>query len=115
ILVRDVSDTDPYGRLLRNIYLQDGTFVNAALIEQGFAHVVIFPPDVSHHPLLLALQDEAREAGVGLWAPEEEADGRATPTNASAADLPDGEEARVNRIIDGDTIDVWLDGDIYRV
>jgi endonuclease YncB( thermonuclease family) len=66
-LVKDVSETDEFGRLLRYIYLSDGTFVNAELIRQGMAQVVTFPPDVAMTDYLTALQEEAREAERGLW------------------------------------------------
>jgi micrococcal nuclease len=71
ILVKDVSETDEFGRLLRYIYLQDGTFVNAELIRQGMARVVTFPPDVAMVDYLTAVQQEAREAERGLWAESE--------------------------------------------
>lgn len=67
IMVRDVSETDKYGRLLRYIYLADGTFVNAELISQGYGRVVTFPPDVAKTESLTKLQREAREAQRGLW------------------------------------------------
>jgi endonuclease YncB( thermonuclease family) len=67
ILVRDVSETDQYGRLLRYIYLEDGTFVNAELMRQGVARLVTFPPDVAQQDYFLQLQQEARNAGIGLW------------------------------------------------
>jgi micrococcal nuclease len=68
ILVKDVSETDRYGRLLRYVYLQDGTFVNAELVRLGYAQIATHPPDVRHQELFLQLQQEARDAGVGLWA-----------------------------------------------
>lgn len=67
ILVRDVSDTDQYGRLLRYVYLPDGTFVNAALISNGWARLVTFPPDVAQTDNFRVLQEEARELGFGMW------------------------------------------------
>jgi micrococcal nuclease len=66
-LEKDVSETDRYDRLLRYVYLQDGTMVNAALVCQGFAQVATFPPDVKYQETFLQLQREAREAGRGLW------------------------------------------------
>ena len=66
-LVRDVSETDQYGRLLRYVYLSDGTFVNAAIIRQGMGRLVTFPPDVAQTENLKGLQAEARQAGAGLW------------------------------------------------
>lgn len=68
LLVKDVSETDRYGRLLRYVYLTDGTFVNAELVRLGFAQIATFPPDVRHQALFQQLQQEAREAGRGLWA-----------------------------------------------
>lgn len=66
-LVKDVSETDRYGRLLRYVYLSDGTFVNAELVRQGYAQIATFPPDVANQELFVQLQQEAREAGRGLW------------------------------------------------
>jgi len=68
ILVQDVSDTDQFGRLLRYVYLTDGTFVNAELVRQGYARQATFPPDVAHADTFNQLEQEAREAGAGLWA-----------------------------------------------
>ena len=69
ILEKDVSETDRYGRLLRYVYLEDGTFVNAELVRLGYAQVATYPPDVKYQDVFLQLQTEAREAGRGLWAP----------------------------------------------
>ncbi len=81
-LEKDISETDRYGRLLRYVFLEDGTFVNAELVRRGFAQVVTYPPDVKYHDLFLAMQQEAREAGRGLWgAPP---DGTGTPAPATA-------------------------------
>ncbi len=63
----DVQQLDRYGRTLAYIYLEDGTFVNAWLVEHGYAMVMTFPPNVKHQDLFLKLQREAREAGRGLW------------------------------------------------
>ena len=67
ILVRDVSDTDQYGRLLRYVYLLDGTFVNGEMIRNGMARLVTFPPDVAQTDYLRGLQAEAKEAAAGMW------------------------------------------------
>jgi len=68
-LEKDVSETDEYGRLLRYVFLADGTFVNAELVRLGYAQVDTVPPDVRYQSLLLEAQREAREAERGLWAP----------------------------------------------
>jgi micrococcal nuclease len=66
-LVRDVSETDRYGRLLRYVYV-GRTFVNAALVTEGFANAATFPPDVAHAREFVALERVARAARRGLWA-----------------------------------------------
>ncbi len=63
----DVQEQDRYGRLLAYVFLKDGTFVNAWLVENGYAMVMTVPPNVKHQELFLKLQREAREAGRGLW------------------------------------------------
>lgn len=70
VLERDVSERDQYGRLLRNIWVErDGawTFVNLALVAEGYARVSTYPPDVRYADVLLAAQRTARETSRGLW------------------------------------------------
>ncbi len=66
-LEKDVSETDPYGRLLRYVYV-DGRMVNEELLRRGLAHVATFPPDVKYVERFLAVQKEAQAAGRGIWA-----------------------------------------------
>ncbi len=49
------------------MFLKDSTFVNAWLVEHGFAQVMTVPPYVKHQELFLKLQREARGAKRGLW------------------------------------------------
>ncbi len=63
----DVEQRDRYGRLLAYVFLEDGTFVNASLVENGYAMVMTVPPNVKHQELFVMLQREAREAKRGLW------------------------------------------------
>ena len=83
-LVKDVSETDQYGRLLRYVYLVDGTFVNAELVKQGYAQASSYPPDVKHSELFAELQAEARENEQGLWG----ATPTALPPTATPKPLP---------------------------
>ncbi|MHB1334474.1 MAG: thermonuclease family protein [Candidatus Humimicrobiaceae bacterium] len=69
-MVKDVSGTDKYGRLLRYIYVGD-MFVNAYLLSEGFAQILTIPPDVKYADEFLKLQQEARENNKGLWGIEE--------------------------------------------
>ncbi len=41
--------------------------MNAWLVENGYAVVLTFPPNVKYQELFLKLQREAREAKRGLW------------------------------------------------
>jgi endonuclease YncB( thermonuclease family) len=66
-LVRDVSDVDPHGRLLRYVFC-DGMFVNAQLLLAGLARLMIIPPDTRHAALLERCQAAAQQARVGMWA-----------------------------------------------
>lgn len=63
----DVEQRDKYGRLLAYVYL-DGQMFNSLLLEEGHAMVSTYPPNVKYADLFLEQQQEAREAGVGLWA-----------------------------------------------
>ncbi|MBW3581327.1 MAG: thermonuclease family protein [Actinobacteria bacterium] len=67
-LVRDVEARDRYDRLLAYVYRSDdGTFVNLRLVEDGYAAVLTYPPNVAHADEFVAAAGEAREAGRGLW------------------------------------------------
>lgn len=66
-LEKDISETDKYGRLLRYVYSDDGTFVNLALVQGGYAQVNTYPPDVAHTKEFQAAQADAKAAKRGLW------------------------------------------------
>jgi micrococcal nuclease len=67
-LVYDVERTDRFDRTLAYLYrLDDGLFVNLALVLDGYAQVATFPPNVAHAEDFLAAQRDARDAGRGLW------------------------------------------------
>lgn len=70
-LVKDVSETDKFGRLLRYVYSvsDDGStlFINDYLVRSGFARASTFPPDVKFAPQFLEAEKEARENNRGLW------------------------------------------------
>ena len=63
----DIEKHDRYGRLLAYVYLEDGTFINGRIIEEGYAQVMTIPPNVKHAQAFLKLEREAREKGKGLW------------------------------------------------
>ena len=63
----DVQKRDKYNRLLAYVYLEDGTSVNAKIIEEGYAQIMTIPPDVKYSDVFLKLQEEARKNNRGLW------------------------------------------------
>jgi len=65
-LEKDVSETDDYGRFLRYVWADD-VFVNDYLVENGYARVVSFPPDVRYQDQFLKTQEKSRQENRGLW------------------------------------------------
>lgn len=63
-LVRDVSDTDRYGRLLRYVYVGD-VFVNARLVANGYAEAGYYPPDTVYSDYFEDLEAGARREQLG--------------------------------------------------
>lgn len=68
----DVERNDYYGRTLAYVFLEDGTFLNADLVENGYANTMTIPPNVRHADLFLNLERKARENNTGLWARNKE-------------------------------------------
>ena len=65
-LEEDQTDRDRYGRLLRYVFV-DGEFVNAVLVEEGYAFSSYYPPDTKYYHELVILELDAEEEGRGLW------------------------------------------------
>jgi micrococcal nuclease len=74
----DTTDRDRIGRLLRYAWNEDGVLVNEALVEEGLALVVTFPPDTRYVQRYEAAQERARASGAGVWS--------AAPTPTPAGD-----------------------------
>lgn len=68
-LVKDVEETDRYGRLLRYVYIGD-EMANARLVANGYASAYTYPPNVRHSELFVQLERDAREGDRGLWSPQ---------------------------------------------
>jgi micrococcal nuclease len=66
-LVADVEARDRYGRLLAYVYRLDGLFVNRSLVEDGYAYVATYRPNVAHVDEFIAANAEARDGARGLW------------------------------------------------
>lgn len=73
----DVQERDKYGRLLAYVWLEPPTnnseaevrskMFNAKLLLEGYAQVMTVPPNVKYADMFVKFQQEAREAGKGLW------------------------------------------------
>jgi len=63
----DVTQKDRYGRTLAYVYLPDGTFVNAKMVEEGYATIMTIQPNSKYADLFYDLQQQAREAQKGIW------------------------------------------------
>ncbi len=83
VLEKDVSEVDRFDRLLRYVWLTDGTawtLVNLELVRQGVASAKSYPPDVRYDDVYRVAQADAQRSGLGLWGPPP-----APPTPAPAA------------------------------
>lgn len=64
----DVEPRDRYRRLLAYVHRsRDGLFVNAELIDQGFAQPLTIPPNIAYTDKFVDLAAEARRQNRGLW------------------------------------------------
>ncbi len=61
------ADRDKYSRLLRYVYLGDGTFFNTKLVGDGYAFAYVVFPN-SHLSEFVDLERQARDQNKGLWA-----------------------------------------------
>lgn len=63
----DVQRYDRYKRTLAYVYLDDGRFLNALLVKEGYASVATFPPNVKYSEYFAKLEKEARTRKKGMW------------------------------------------------
>ena len=64
----DVEKYDKYKRLLAYVFrTKDNKFINAEIIEQGYASLMTIPPNVKYASLFQQLYARARENKRGLW------------------------------------------------
>ncbi len=84
LLIKDRSDMDSEGRLLRYV-LADSVFVNRRLVESGYAVAYSSPPDISCDGIFQELEALARDTGRGLWAPTATST-RSAPTKTPTPD-----------------------------
>jgi micrococcal nuclease len=105
-LVRDVSETDIYDRLLRYV-LVDSTFVNYELVSTGLANAKMYPPDTSCHEFFeqaqsTAISSRGNTVPLPLPSPTAGAESPSCPTGCST-ELP-GCSIKGNISMDGEKI-----------
>jgi micrococcal nuclease len=62
------GDQDKYGRLLRYVYLEDNTFFNKWMIENGYGHEYTYDIPYTYQLEFQEAENFARENKLGLWA-----------------------------------------------
>jgi micrococcal nuclease len=68
LLERDEEARDAFGRLLAYVHrADDGLFVNVALVEEGYADVLVLSPNDTYASALRDARARARDADAGLW------------------------------------------------
>jgi micrococcal nuclease len=65
--VPDIERRDRFGRLLLYLWTLRGDFVNAALVQAGYARTMTVPPDTSHASTLREAERTAQRTEAGLW------------------------------------------------
>ncbi|MBR9701724.1 hypothetical protein GOV13_02270 [Candidatus Pacearchaeota archaeon] len=90
-LEKDVSERGKYGRLVRYIYLEDGTFVNEKMVKKGYAEAYWYYPDVTLCPEIQDAEDYAKKRDLGIWEDEEE------DKDKDEEEIDNEEEAVVNK------------------
>jgi micrococcal nuclease len=58
---------DQYGRFLAYVFLPEGTFINNAIIEAGYAYCLPKKPNVKYEELFLKSQQKAILLNKGIW------------------------------------------------
>ena len=71
----DRTNRDAFGRLLRYVFLEDGTLVNAKLIADGMAQPVEYRPDTARAEEFRQLGLAAARAERGFWSGSSAVDG----------------------------------------
>lgn len=62
------SDRDKYGRLLRYVFLNDGSLINKLIISEGYGHEYTYDVPYKYQSEFKQAQTTARKSKKGLWA-----------------------------------------------
>ncbi len=64
------GDKDKYDRLLRYVFLEDGTNFNQEMISKGFAHEYTYDLPYKYQSLFKSSEKSAMQKDLGLWSPQ---------------------------------------------
>lgn len=78
----DVQERDQYGRLLAYVYLDDVMY-NKTLLENGYAAVSTYPPNVKYVDEFTAIQKKARDDGINMWSDDYKASSSSDSSNST--------------------------------
>ena len=109
LMTRDVSDRDQFDRLLRYLWLGDGTFVNEDLVRGGYALAREFPPDTLHADRLAAAEGAAQQAERGMWSPN--ACGPPSAASLNIVHVEYDAPGNDNENLNGEWVDIANGGD----
>ncbi|MBN1221158.1 MAG: thermonuclease family protein [Anaerolineae bacterium] len=104
-LVRDVTDLDDEGYLLRYVFVGD-ELLNVTLTEQGLARAEVKPPDTRFEAEILKAETQAKAEQLGLWG------GTPTPTPTAGPDEEEGTIEPSITITSSATITVTIEATI---
>lgn len=73
---QDITDTDPNGRFLRHVFIQDeetGEYylLSEVMVRGGYARAQSYPPDDLYDDVLQEAQDYAQDNSSGMWTCDE--------------------------------------------
>lgn len=63
----DDDPQDRFERELMYLFAADGTFINLALVEEGYARELHYSPNFRYRDEIIAAEAAAQAGGVGLW------------------------------------------------
>ncbi len=63
----DIRKYDQYRRTLAYIHMENGRFINADLVRNGYAVVMTVSPNVKYADKFILYQQQARKEKRGLW------------------------------------------------
>jgi micrococcal nuclease len=66
-LEQDISERDPYDRLLVYVYLEDGQMFQELILSEGLAEIAVYEPDVKYQSHLETFEQKAKGNQINIW------------------------------------------------